>query len=264
MHHALFWFAEAFYVLGFILSLFFLRSRVGSPYPATVALVVAGFALHTVGLLLRGLEIQACPISNYFESLMFINWAIVLIYLIVGAIFRVSFLGAFVIPLVVGIGAVALLIAPDQTRNLGAFKSPWLGLHASLSLVAYGAFALAFITGLMYLLQERQLKARRLLPWFHRLPSIDQLDRINFRLLAWGLVLLTLGLVFGFVLGAVFLKDDLPKTVWSVLIWLGYSVVLALRMTGRLRGRKIALSSVVAFVLVMLTFPAINLISRQH
>jgi len=263
MDRTLLWIAEGVYLLSFLVSLFFVRARLGSPYPVTVALVGLGFAVHTIGLYLRGMAIQGCPITNLFETLMFIAWAIVLIYLVVGAIFRVSFLGAFAIPLVVALGAVAI-IAPDQTRDLGAFKSPALGMHASLSLVAYGAFALACITGLMYLIQERQLKTHKLYPLFHRLPPIEILDRINYRLLLSGFVLLTLGIAFGFVLGWQFLKSDPPKTAWSLLVWAVYTGLLVARATQRVRGRKVAVVSVTSFLFVILTFPVINMVSTQH
>jgi ABC-type uncharacterized transport system permease subunit len=195
---------------------------------------------------------------------MFIGWAVVLIYLIVGGAFRVSFLGAFAIPLVVALGAVALILAPDRTRDWGAFKSPWLGMHASLSLVAYGAFALACITGLMYLIQERQLKTHKLYPLFHRLPPIESLDLINYRLLLAGFLLLTLGIGFGFVLGLAFAKSDPPKTAWSFLVWAVYTTLLGARMMQRVRGRKVALVSVISFLLLMATFPVVNQFSTEH
>ncbi len=264
MDRTLLWTAELLYLLSFLVSLFFIRARLGSPYPTTVAIVALGFVTHTVGLYLRGRAIHACPISNLFESLMFIGWAAILIYLIVGAAFRVSFLGAFAIPFVVALGAVALVLPLDQARDLTPFRSPWLGMHASLSLVAYGAFGLAFITGLMYLVQEHQLKTRKLYPLFHRLPPIENLDLINYRLLLAGFILLTLGMIFGFVLGAVFLKKDPPKTAWSLVIWAIYTAVLAARMMSRIRGRKVAFASVLSFVILMLTFPLINLVSSQH
>lgn len=264
MDRTLLWVAEGCYLFSFLISLFFLRARAGTPYPTTVAIVSLGLIAHTGGLLMRGVAINACPITNLFETLLFINWAITLIYLIVGAIFRISFLGAFAVPLVVALGAVALMLPLDQPRDFTPFKSPWLGMHASLSLVAYGAFALAFITAVMYLIQERQLKSHKLYPLFHRLPSIDQLDQINYRLLLYGFILLSLGLLFGFLLGAVFLKSDPPKTIWSLAVWVSYAAVLGARMTRKIRGRKIAMISVAAFLFVMVTFPVVNLVSSQH
>jgi len=98
---------------------------------------------------------------------------------------------------------VALVLPLDQPREKLPFDTPWLGLHVSLSLVAYAAFAVAGITGIMYLVQEHQLKSRKLYPLFHRLPPIENLDVINYRLLLSGLALLTVGMIFGYLVGAV-------------------------------------------------------------
>ena len=108
------------------------------------------------------------------------------------------------------------------------------------------------------------MKTHKLYPLFHRLPPIENLDVINYRLLLSGFVLLTLGICFGFALGMQFLKSDPPKTAWSLLVWAIYAVLLAARIKQRVRGRKVALVSVALFVFVMLTFPAINMISSQH
>jgi ABC-type uncharacterized transport system permease subunit len=264
MDRTLLWIAEGLYLISFLVSLFFIRARLGSPYPTTVAIVSAGFVAHTAGLYLRGLKIRGCPISNEFETFLFIAWALVLIYLVVGAAFRVSFLGTFAIPLVVALGAVALILPLDQPHDLTPFKSPALGMHASLSLVAYGAYALAFVTGLMYLIQERQLKTHKLYPLFHRLPPIENLEVINYRLLLAGFLLLTLGIGFGFVLGIQFLKTDPPKTAWSLLVWAIYTALVVVRMTQRVRGRKVAFGSIALFLFVMITFPLINMVSPQH
>jgi HemX protein len=253
MDRTFLWVAEGIYLLSFLVSLFFIRARLGSPYPGTVAMVGIGFAAHSAGLYLRGVAIHACPITNLFESLWFIAWTIVLIYLVTGALFRVSFLGAFAIPVVAALGLVALILPLDQPRDLTPFKSPWLGLHASFSLVAYGAFAVACITGVMYLVQEHQLKTRKLYPLFHRLPPIESLDVINYRLLLAGLGVLTLGMIFGFLLGAVVMKKVPPKMTLSFLIWGVYAALLAARMTGHIRGRKVALGSVALFLFLMAT-----------
>lgn len=265
LDRTLLWIAEGLYLISFLVSLFFIRARLGSPYPTTVGIVALGFVAHSVGLYLRGAAIHACPITNSFETLMFIAWAIVLTYLLVGAFFRVSFLGAFTIPLVVSLGAVALMIRPlDPTSEITPFKHWSLAMHASLSLLAYGAFALACVTGFMYLLQEHQLKTHKLFPLFHRLPPIENLELITYRLLLTGFLLLTAGMFFGFLFGVQVEKSDPRKTAWSLLVWAIYTSVLAARMTNKVRGRKVAWIAVGCFLFVGATSPLINLLSSQH
>src|SRR5258706_10801940 len=66
--------------------------------------MLAGFALHTIFLYLRGQHVQRCPLTNSFEITIFIAWAAVLFYLLIGPAYRVSFLGAFTAPLAFALG----------------------------------------------------------------------------------------------------------------------------------------------------------------
>ena len=107
-----------------------------------------------------------------------------LAYLAGGVVLRGSVLGLFAAPLVALLSAVALLSPLDvPTLGLQPRANPWLEMHIALAILGYGAFALAFATGAMYLVQEHQLKTHHLGPFFHRLPSIEQLNQINFRFL---------------------------------------------------------------------------------
>ena len=100
-----------------------------------------------------------------------------LIYMLVGPAYRLSLMGAFTAPLVLLLQGFAL-IAPIDTRHpVSVPANSWLEFHASISLVAYGAFALACIAGVMYLLQERQLKTHQLHSIFYHLPPLTELVR---------------------------------------------------------------------------------------
>ena len=77
----------------------------------------------------------------------------------------------------------------------------WLEFHASISMIAYGAFALACVAGLMYLVQERQLKTHQLHSIFYHLPPLTNLFTAITRLLWLGFALYTAGLVSGFFTG---------------------------------------------------------------
>jgi ABC-type uncharacterized transport system permease subunit len=205
----------------------------------------------------------ACPITNLFETVMFTAWALVLVYMLVGLKWRVSLLGPFTLPLVIALCLFAMFPAVDQARDKFT-RNVWLSLHATLSLLGYGMWALAGVTGVMYLVQERQLKSHHLRSLFLRLPPIAQLDVINLRLLIAGWVLLTVGIGLGFVVGVVLFVKDVPKTLWTFAIWAVYAGLVAVRMTGRLRGKKIALGSIVLLVILLATFWIVNLVSTAH
>ncbi|HEY8965058.1 MAG TPA: cytochrome c biogenesis protein CcsA, partial [Candidatus Methylacidiphilales bacterium] len=144
----------------------------------------------------RGRAIGHCPITNLFETVAFLDWSLLLTYLVIGTAYRVSVLGAFTAPVVAATGFFALVAPIDVPRllpNLG-----WaLEAHASFSLLAYGSLGLGAVASLLYLVQERQLKGHQLKRWFYRLPAMGDLARIQRRVLVWGFGLLTLGLAAG-------------------------------------------------------------------
>jgi HemX protein len=95
----------------------------------------------------------------------------------------------------------ALIVPIDNRHPVSAQVNSWLEFHASISLVAYGAFALACIAGVMYLLQERQLKTHQLHSLFYHLPPLTNLFAVITRLLWCGFALYTVGIVSGFFTG---------------------------------------------------------------
>jgi ABC-type uncharacterized transport system permease subunit len=129
-------------------------------------------------------------------------------------------------------------------------------VHTLCSLLSYGAFLMAFIAGVLFLIQERQLKHKRMGWLFHRLPSLVVLDRVNFLAIGIGFGLLTAGLFCGIVgmrllLGRWWVGD--PKASLALLMWAAYCVLWLVRLRATLRGRRVALLSVLGFGLVLFT-----------
>lgn len=257
------WLALLFYTASCVLTMRRLRAGSASDAMARLnyALMLCGFALHTTFLYLRGEALGRCPLTNLFETQAFVAWAAVLFYLLIGPAYRVSFLGAFTTPVVLAICLPALLAPIDHPRVEPLERSPWVEFHAATAILAYGAFALAFVTGAMYLLQERQLKTRRLGRSFLLLPSIEQLDVIGFRLIALGFVMLTIGMIGGFISYSIVGHWTTPKIIWASAVWLVYALVLTARLAWSLRGRKMALVAMISFAFVLVTFWGINLLS---
>ena len=219
-----------------------------------VALMAAGVALHTVGLAVRGQTLHRCPVTNLFEVQLFLAWALVLFYLLIGPAYRVSFLGAFTAPLVSIIVVVGLLAPIDWTLPVPQKHSAWVEFHAAIGIVAGGALALSAVMGAMYLLQERQLKSRRPDATLWLLPPVDQLDVIGFRLIMLGFVLWTTGMIGGAISHKIVGAWAPAKTAWATSVWLMYGVLLATRATGVWRGHKAACVSIATFVFTLVAY----------
>ena len=129
-------------------------------------------------------------------------------------------------------------------------------LHVVCSLLSYAAFLVAFVSGALFLIQERQLKRKTIGVLFHQLPSLGLLDRINFTAIGIGFGLLSLGTLCGFwsaarLLGHWWTGD--PKQSLTLLLWSAYLILWLVRVRSALRGRRVALLSMLGFSLVLFT-----------
>jgi len=147
------------------------------------------------------------------------------------------------------------------------FKSVWLTLHVATMFLGNAIFALAFCAGIMYLLQERQIKTKSFGLLYRRLPSLEVLDSLNYVCLTFGFPLITIGLISGFVYaGAVwrsFWHWD-PKGILSVVTWLIYAVLLHERLAVGWRGRRAAIMAIIGFSAILLTFVGASIILKGH
>ena len=112
---------------------------------------------------------------------------------------RMQVIGAFVAPVVtIVLGVAAVMIRQGRLAMPESLRSAWLPVHVTLALLGYALFVLAAGVSVVYLIYERRLKAKRALgPADNRAPSLEKLDRINYHLLGWGFLLLSLAIVSG-------------------------------------------------------------------
>ena len=218
-------------------------------------------------MLMRGFRLDRCPINNLYEATTFVAWTMTAAYLGVGLWPRLRFLGAFASPLLFAIGVFALL----TPRDVGApgkpeFSGGWLTLHVALFALAYGAFGLSSVAALMYVTQERDLKRHKMRALFSLMPPIQRLELVTRTLLISGFVLLTTALIisgaFMHQQGRSFTADF--KILWSLFVWVVYSVLLVMRWKFWRGGRLFAWGSIAAFAFVLLTFWGSSLMSPLH
>ena len=223
--------------------------------------IALGFVFQTAFLSVRGEALGRCPLTNLFEVFIFVAWSVSLIYLLIGPAYRLSLMGAFTAPLVFGLQSYALLSPIDRLHPTQLAPSPWLEMHASVSLIAYGAFALACVAGLMYLVQERQLKRRQLNSMFYYFPPLTDLFGAITRLVWLGFILLSVGIAAGFFTG-----QPLPyvKIGWSLGVWIFYAAILLARHLGTTAPRSIAALCVIAFSAALTLLWGITFLSQSH
>ncbi|MBL8601598.1 MAG: cytochrome c biogenesis protein CcsA [Myxococcales bacterium] len=160
---------------------------------------------------------------------------------------RFDVVGAFVAPL-----ALFMLLASRHSNDTTAAPLGALTvLHVASVIIGTGAFTVAFAVALAYLLQERQVKQKRLRGLFQRLPPLDVLDEVGFRFVAVGLPVLTLGVVTGLMVIARTAARAASFETWQrtvgLAVWVLFAGVLGLRIVAGWRGRRPAIGTVLGY-----------------
>jgi len=229
--------------------------------------LLAGFVSHTLGLAMLVSQLRQMPVTTLPQTFSLFAWAIVGSYLAFQLKFNIRILGTFVSPLAVVFMLLSSAIPGRVIPNSQLFKSFWLTLHVATMFIGMAIFALAFCAGIMYLLQERQIKSKSFGLLYRRLPSLEVLDSLNYVCLTFGFPLITIGLISGFVYaGAVwqsFWHWD-PKEILSVVTWLIYAVLLHERLAVGWRGRRAAIMAIIGFSVILVTFVGTSVILEVH
>ena len=220
-------------------------------------ILVAGFVCHTIFLGYRYYSLGTAPVLDLKSALGFFSWSIICVYLIFQVKFRLMVLGSFVAPLAAFLMIISYAMPWVEEPVKPIFKSLWLTVHVGTVFIGNGLFAIAFLAAIMYLIQEHQIKRKRLGSIYARLPSLATLDSINHYSLIYGFPFLTAGMITGsiyaqYALGKYWQWD--PKEVWSLVTWLFYGALLHERLVVGWRGRRAALMSIICFCILIFTF----------
>lgn len=220
----------------------------------TVVWMIGAFICQMGFLSVRGDFRAACPLNDRGEILAFLAWSLTMFYLLIGPAYRISLLGVFTAPVVVIFQALALVpgtLSVNPAKSAGG--NPWHETHSAMSVLAYGALALAAVAGVMFLVLDRQLKEHHLKSGlFRNLPPIRELLGSLERLLWLGTGLLTIGIVAGFLMPHT--ASAWGHLIAAVAVWASYIVLLAVKKVRGLTGRRLSLAAVVLFVLSLVVF----------
>jgi len=222
-------------------------------------LLFGGFLFHTLGLGLRWYIAGHSPMTNGYESMIFISW----VTLLAGFIF--SHKSAFSLSATAVLASMTLMVAhlsfmdPEITNLVPVLKSYWLTLHVSVITGSYGFLGLGAILGLItmiLLILSNDSNRERISK------TIDELTVINFKTLTLGLYFLTIGTF----LGAVWANESWgrywgwdPKETWSLITIIIYSIVIHSRTIPGMKDIfTFNLISLFAFSSVLMTYFGVN------
>lgn len=228
---------------------------------------VAGLAVLVHALTLVAVGVTASYETGFPEALSAASLGVGLAYVAV-ANQRLRALGMLLGPLALVLLGTAQVV---PHRSVAALQetgvSPWLPIHLGLMFAGLAGFALSSVVGVVYLWARARLKQKKF-QGMGRLPSLELLDRIQFRSMLFGFVFLTLGIGAGGAWAAASLQSAWevdPKVWFTLLIWGWYGAALQVRLVAGRRGRWTALFSIVGFGGMLFSLVGLNfLLSGWH
>ena len=228
-----------------------------------VSLTTLAFVLHLAGVIARGISAHRVPWGNMYEFSITGSMALAGVYLLLMKRLALRWLGLFVsfIVLIVLGTAVTILYVPSAPL-VPALKSTWLVIHVSAAMISGGVFLLADVVSALYLYLDHKEAIGPRPVWARRVPSLEVLDQLAYRLIAFVFPLWT----FAVVAGAIWAESAWgrywgwdPKETWAFITWVGYAAYLHARVTVGWRGRRAAWLCLIAGSTFLFNYVYVNI-----
>lgn len=260
---SMFYLMLAAYILGMVFYWVYLGTKNEMIGQFATIITFAGLVGNTGAIVLRTIIAHRPPLSNGYEYIVTFCWGIVAVLLFTELRFKIKALGSFVMPIpFLLIMFILMAMGPEERIAAAippALKSQWLTFHVITAMFSYGAFAVSFGLGLMYLIKaaksaEKSSKASRI-------PPLETLDELAYKVVGFAFPLLTLCIITGaiwanYAWGTYWSWD--PKETWSLITWIIYAGYLHARLMYGWKGKRAAWLAVIGFVAVLFTFFGVN------
>jgi cytochrome c-type biogenesis protein CcsB len=208
------------------------------------SLMILAFILLFGGVVSRGLANGHVPWGNMYEFSITGALAFVAAYLIALRKYDLRWLGLFIsLGALLTLGTAITLLYRDSAPLVPALNSAWLIIHVVTAIISGGVFLFSnIIAGAFLYLDSRERGSGRP-AWAERLPSLDFLDQLSYRLVAFVFPLWT----FSVIAGAIWAESAWgrywgwdPKETWAFITWVAYAAYLHARVTAGWKGRRAA------------------------
>jgi ABC-type transport system involved in cytochrome c biogenesis permease subunit len=227
-----------------------------------------GMVFHFVSLTERAMlnGHVSLTVMSIHESESLLAFVILAVFLLMYWRYRTLSPGIFIFPVVFLLTFASSIAQQPVTLDNPVLRGGWIAAHVALIFTGYAALFLSFGASILYLLQERSLKAKRLAGYLQKLPALEVIDEIGYKSLLLGFPFMTFGLILGAVIaqskfGSMYFLD--PKVLLSLLMWAVYMVLLYTRWNSGWRGRKAAYLATFAFLAAVSAWAA-NYFSGMH
>jgi cytochrome c-type biogenesis protein CcsB len=257
--------------------------------------LVANFLLFFI-LCSRWIVAGYFPLSNLYESLLFLTWTLLTIYLFLETKTKSKLIGSILIPVAVFINGFAnLTLSPEMQKSsplVPALQSNWLMMHVSMMLVSYATLIMGSLLCILFLVISRNqdvdfkvmddsslplynimldyYEAKLLSPSneiseLGKLKLLQSIDNWSYRIIGLGFPLLTIGIISGGVWaneawGSYWSWD--PKETWALITWLVFATYLHARITKGWEGKKTAILGGLGFFVIWICYLGVNFLGK--
>ena len=228
------------------------------------------------------------PLSNLYESLLFLTWALLTIYLYIENKTNSRLIGAILIPITLLINGFAnLTLSPEMQKSsplVPALQSNWLMMHVSMMLLSYATLVMGSLLCILFLVISRYedvelnavensslplynimldyyeakvISSSNNISEFGKLKLLQSLDNWSYRIIGLGFPFLTIGIISGGVWaneawGSYWSWD--PKETWALITWLVFATYLHARITKGWEGKKTAILGGLGFFIIWICY----------
>jgi cytochrome c-type biogenesis protein CcsB len=236
------------------------------------------------------------PLSNLYESLLFLTWTLLTIYLYLESKTKSKLMGAILIPVALLItGFANLTLSPDMQKAsplVPALQSNWLMMHVSMMMLSYATLIMGSLLCILFLVISRyqdvdlQLVDESSLPLYNvmldyyeaklfspsdeiselgKLKLLQSLDNWSYRIIGLGFPFLTIGIIAGGVWaneawGSYWSWD--PKETWALITWIVFATYLHSRITKGWEGKKTAILGGLGFFVIWICYLGVNFLGK--
>ncbi len=227
-------------------------------------LMISGFVVHTYGLILRTIILDRPPVSNMYESVVFVGWAVIIFSFILLLQQKYKRKDSHVLLTSTLLAATLTMVMADllpMSSELGMLEAVlrstyWLTIHVLVIVASYGAFALACALGHVYLVNI-------LIGFSMKQPVMRDISDSIYQSIKIGVILIGAGTI----LGGVWANESWgrfwgwdPKETWALISFLGYMALLHGRKAGWFRDFGLAVGSLLGFLLILMTWYGVNFV----
>ncbi len=241
------------HTLYFVMKKERIRSLIWITTWTTLGLLTGGIASRWIESYRLG--IGHVPLSNLYESLVFYVWCINVLIVVLKKSHRnpvITCCVSVVALFLMGFASLSPSVEKGIQPLVPALKSNWLHVHVITCFIAYGAFTISFVCGVLYLFGHR-LKT----------PPLQMLEEINYKSIIIGFPMLTSGILTGAVWAQYawgsFWRWD-PKETWSLITWIVYALYLHAMQRRNWRGKIAAIVTILGFLTVMFNYFVVNFV----